>query len=387
MMNKLNSFIAFFKGTTHWATMVATIENSPWHREANVSVHTEMCLEQYMARFAPHRAERQNLIAILALLFHDTGKPEAEETLEKKDGSGEMYRRYAGHEPISAVAFTECYMTMPELRALITAKEARAIRWCIEHHLPYGMKNKEKRQGLRNGTRLVFDEIGLNDDTYFDVLRSDAAGRISDDHDVKLANVEDWINGFQTVEFRHEAVQSVNTMYILVGPSGSGKSTWIRKLIAELEGYPTVTISQDDQKDVFFSMMFPDVVFRDSVQRYENVWQYCTMAPESSAAYRKFFEAQVKAMMEKAKATKAHVFIDIVNASKKKRQMWVDQAKRAGMRVVAVEFWNAFETLVARQSTRGDKHVPRSSIKQQVSATSCCWLGHEVDQVIMEIGK
>jgi hypothetical protein len=112
--------------------MLNTVENSPYHREENTWVHTEMCIAHYNKQFAPFRSKKQNTIATLALLFHDVGKPAAEETLDKKDGTGQ-YRRYAGHEAVSAVAFTECYMTMSALRELVTPREARAIRWCIEH--------------------------------------------------------------------------------------------------------------------------------------------------------------------------------------------------------------------------------------------------------------
>jgi predicted kinase len=227
----------------------------------------------------------------------------------------------------------------------------------------------------------------VSDETFFDVLRSDCAGRISDDHETKLAAVEEWINEFQSIDIEGLELDTLQTMYILIGASGSGKSTWIRKMIDKLNGYPTMTISQDEQKEVFFKLSFPDAgPCKNAVEQYDAAWHYCTMAPESSTAYRKFFEAYVKETMGKAKASKAHVFIDIVNASKKKRQMWVDQAKRFGLRVVAVEFWNAFDVPVDRQTTRDDKCVPYSSIKQQVNATSCAWIGQEAEYVILEIG-
>ena len=121
------TYIANFNTTPAWAQMMATVEASPWHREANVAVHTEMVLKEYVTNFAPHRSDDQNKIALLALLFHDTGKPAAEETLEKKDGSG-TYRRYAGHEQDSAITFTECWLSDPVLRSFVTVDEARKIR-------------------------------------------------------------------------------------------------------------------------------------------------------------------------------------------------------------------------------------------------------------------
>jgi type II secretory ATPase GspE/PulE/Tfp pilus assembly ATPase PilB-like protein len=98
----------------------------------------------------------------------------------------------------------------------------------------------------------------VSDETFFDVLRSDCAGRISDDHETKLAAVEEWINEFQSIDIEGLELDTLQTMYILIGASGSGKSTWIRKMIDKLNGYPTMTISQEEQKEVFFKLSFPD---------------------------------------------------------------------------------------------------------------------------------
>ena len=218
------SYITHFKASPYWEVMVSTVEDSPWHREKSVATHTEMCIEQYMSRFYGQRSEKQNKIALLALCFHDTGKPAAEETLEKKDGSG-TYRRYAGHEQDSAVTFTECWLKDPVLQSFVSADEARQIRWMIEHHLPYGLKDGQKRSALRTAM-----EHTLREDvqTFYDCLRSDAAGRISDDHETKLQNVEDWIADFQTVPMTANRYSTdMGVCYVMIGPSGSGKSTWV----------------------------------------------------------------------------------------------------------------------------------------------------------------
>jgi predicted kinase len=384
-------FIESFKLTPTWATMAATVENSPWHREANVAVHTEMCIEQYMTKFAAHRTENQTKIALAALLFHDTGKPSAEEVLEKKDGSG-VYRRYAGHEQDSAVAFTELYLKSPELQTLLSPMEARAVRWTIEHHLPYGMTDKVKRQGLRAATFQAFYEIGLDDQTFFDCLRSDAAGRISDGHEEKLANVEAWINEFLAIEPTPSAVRSMRVMYLLIGPSGSGKTTWRKareEALAE-NGSPSYTISHDEWKIEFYRAEMNKAFAHwpepaSEAQLYAQAWQYATIDHESE--FKKFVTEKTNALMVAAKNNHGHVFVDVVNASKKKRTQFVDLAKRHGLAVCAVEFWNTFETLVGRQQTRGDKAVPAASIKNQLYATTCAWLGHEAQTVIMEIGS
>ena len=356
--------------------MKQTVEDSPWHREENTWVHTEMVLEQYLTRFYHLRSERQNKIALLALLAHDFGKPSAEETLEKKDGSG-TYRRYAGHEQDSAIAFTECWLMDPELRELVSVDEARQIRWIIEHHLPYGYKDGKKRSDLRTAMEHTLRE---DVDTFYDCLRSDAAGRISDDHETKLANVEQWIREFRTVPLTINRIDTrMGKCYVLIGPSGSGKSTWLRNKRCDSD----YTVSLDD-----YRMRFCPIKSDAPKDQYAEAWAYCN---EHEAEFKKFVDVSVRHIFKDSlKSLKAQpfrsVFIDNTNGSKKARSRWVQEARALGMKVVAVEFWNTFDTLHARQATRPDKEVPASSLRSQYYAQTCAWLGSEVDEVIVVPG-
>ena len=371
------TYIANFKATARWAQMVATVEGSPWHREANVAVHTEMCIQQYMTRFHKYRTAEQNKIALLALLFHDTGKPAAEETLEKKDGSG-TYRRYAGHEQDSAVAFTECWLEDPTLRELVSVDEARQIRWIIEHHLPYGYKDGKKRSDLRTATEHTLRD---NIETFYDCLRSDAAGRISDDHEQKLANVEQWIHDFRTVPLTINKYNSkMGVCYVLIGPSGSGKSTWRQAHQADT----SFTLSRDAMYLEFYANHSGDVGFTDGKKLYAHAWRYCCIDNEKE--FEKFLNEKVKLTFDEAKLTGADVFIDNTNGGKKARAKYVQAARSVGMKVVAVEFWNRFETLMARQKLRPEKDVPETSVRQHYFAQTCAWKGSEVDEVIVVPG-
>jgi predicted kinase len=382
-MEKFDQFIAEFKSTPAWATMLATVENSPWHREANVAVHTEMVMQQYRDRFAAARTSKENLIALSALLFHDTGKPSAEEVVEKKDGSGEVYRRYAGHEQDSAVTFSELYVTMPSLRALLTPIEARAVRWIIEHHLPYGLKDVQKRRALAAGTYAALEEAGVSYETFFDCLRSDAAGRISDDHETKLQAVEDWIAEFKTVSVDRLMSRSMRTMYILVGPSGSGKTTYIKQ---HFDPQFDRWISMDELKLEFFdakNFTLLGEIATSTAAKYDLAWEY---ANDNESAFKKFVKEKVDKIFDSMEPSYGSVFIDITNLGRKVRTQWVERGHKHGMRMVGVEFWNAEATLHARQFTRGDKIVPRSSVRQQIFAQTCCFIGQEVDEVQMIIG-
>lgn len=364
-------------------SMEATVENSPWHREASVKCHTDMVLDQYNTRFAPHRSDKQNLIARLALLAHDWGKPIAEEVLEKKDGSGDVYRRYAGHEQVSAVDFQEFYVNSPELRSMITHEEARAIRWIIEHHLPYGFKDKQKRQGLAQGTFAALEQAGIGYETFFDCLRSDAAGRISDDHETKLANVEAWIEEFQKISTDRNFSRSSDTMVLLIGPSGSGKTTYIKKNFTEGDS----VISLDTFRINFFKLndsMPTGIIPVDRIAEYASAFKY---ASDNDSAFRQYAQHQTNDVFNNRFRGFSTVYIDNTNLSKKSRAQYVTLARQKGMQIKAVEFWNSIDTIIYRQGVRGNKSVPHNAVRQHVNSQTCAWLGLEADSVELIVGE
>lgn len=352
--------------------MKQTVEDSPYHREENTWVHTKMVLEQYLTRFYPLRSEKQNKIALFALLAHDFGKPDAEETLKKKDGSG-TYRRYVGHELLSAIAFTECWLINPHLREFVSAEEARQIRWIIEHHLPYGYKDSKKRSDLRTAMEHTLCE---NVETFYDCLRSDAAGRISDDHQTKLQNVEDWISEFESVPLVVNKISTrMPTCYILIGPSGSGKSTWRNGQI----GNTSVVVSMDD-----FRMDFYDYITDDPKEAYAAAWKKCN---EQQSVWGAYNMKRTTETFDFAVKHGLHVIVDNVNASKKARAMYIHEARQRQMKIVAVEFWNTLGTVVRRQRTRPDKEVPENAVRRQYLSQTCAWKGSEVDEVIIVDGE
>lgn len=354
--------------------MKSTVENSPYHRESNTWVHTLMVLDQYNTRFAPIRSDKQNLIAKLALLFHDAGKNEAEEVLEKKDGSGELYRRYAGHEQVSAVEFQEFYVTSPELQSMIDPYEARAIRWIIEHHLPYGLKDNQKRKGLAQGTFEALKYANIGYETFFDCLRSDAAGRISDDHATKLANVEEWINEFQQIDPKFLTVYNCpKRMTILIGPSGSGKSTYLKKFSSSQD----VVISLDNYR-LEFANGFVDLP-EDPAEAYKLAYSICE---EQDSVFRNYTQIQTAEVFKSVPTSTGTVYIiDNTNLSKKSRAQYVSAARSKKMHITAVEFWNPLEVIVERQQTRGDKSVPYGVVRSQQNAQTCAWIGLEADAI------
>ena len=374
MSNFLFDFFAEFIKGSIWKQMEETVENSPWHREANVATHTLMVVSYFNDHFAHKYTAKQQMIAMLALLFHDTGKPEAEEELEKADGSGK-YRRYAGHELESAHVFMEQYLAS-SLKDHLTVEEARAIRWIIEHHLPYGYKNKQKLQDLKKATMSALHAADCPIGLFYDCLRADAHGRISDNHEEKLQNVETWIYSFDAVTFDTRAThQYSGKMYILVGPSGSGKSTFTQ----ELSKNHDVSVINDDQMkmDLFRSIFANDA--RSDFDIYDDAWQYCTM--DHKPEYTFYRNKQISDIASNTAKNGSVVVCDMVNSSKKRRAQMVDVAKCHDLDVEVVEFWVPLDTLLARQQSRSDKRVPVDSIKKQYSAIQLAWLGVECNSV------
>ena len=371
------TYINYFKTTAAWRDMSTTVEDSPWHREASVAVHTEMVIEQYLTNFAADRTDRQNKIALLALLFHDVGKPEAEEVLDRKDGAG-TYRRYAGHEQYSAIAFTEFWLQDPALREFVSVDEARQIRWIIEHHLPYGYKDGKKRSDLRTAM-----EHTLREDvqTFYDCLRSDCWGRISDDHDTKKQNVEDWIREFRTVPLTINRVDSsMGTCFVMIGPSGSGKSTWTQRYLRACD---KVLSMYTMRHEFWFTRNSVGFAQPDDKEFYRAIFAF---AMENEKDFNAYMEQRISETMRTLKIAKGNLYIDNVHASKKARAKWIQAARNIGMKVVAVEFWNTLGTVLDRQDTRTDKQVPYNSVSKQYWSQTSAWLGSEVDEVIVVPG-
>lgn len=371
----------FSEFTQHniWAVMSATVEDSPWHREANVAVHTEMAIEFFMKNFGNKYSEREQVIAMTALLFHDSGKPSAEETITREDGH--VYRRYAGHEQDSAITFQEFYVTSQKLRNMFTVKEARLIKFMIEHHLPFGLKNERKLKDLVTAMAHTFKEANASFKLFFDMVKSDASGRISDNHEEKLQAVDEWFFSFEARFLNLHPPKHVynRNMYLMVGPSGSGKSTLAKKMA----GPDDQIISLDDFRiQYFLKEVQPVREDGDSAKIYLHAWNYVL---EHESQFNKFAEEQIKEMLNKAVGTNSNVFIDATNVSKKRRAQWIERANKFHFNVKAFEFWNTMDVLVARQFTRNDKTVPRSSVRQQQYSTQSVYLGAEADEVTVII--
>jgi hypothetical protein len=195
---KFLSFLTEFKKHSLWHNMEKTVEASPWHREANVAVHTEMLISWYLNNInLTERTEAQQVMSLVACTFHDVGKPMAE--VEKFSEERGTYRSYAGHEILSARLWVDFALTNRELVSSLgfNLQDISNLALLIEYHVPFAIKNREKRKNLKLG---ILSRVGKDGhQAWLDFLQSDQHGRISDDQDKKLADVEVWMQEWEKV--------------------------------------------------------------------------------------------------------------------------------------------------------------------------------------------
>lgn len=197
-VSNFEKFFADFRTTDLWKAMVNTRENSPWHREANVGVHTQMLIDWYMNNLEANRNDWQRTMTLVACLFHDVGKPPAE-VVKHSEERGE-YRAYAGHEQLSSRIWTDYAMqNLDKVQGTLrlSLSDVANVALMLEHHVPFGLKDKTKRKNLK--TAFLTRGGDVLHRAWLDLLLSDQHGRISDGQAEKLAAVEVWMNEWENV--------------------------------------------------------------------------------------------------------------------------------------------------------------------------------------------
>ncbi len=360
-----------FKSSDLWKKMVDTVEDSPWHREANVAVHTEMVVAEYVSR-SPEVWTVKDFAGALACLFHDVGKPSSM-VMKFKEERGH-YKAFHGHEKVSARMFMDFVMSTPSVRYLIEDHRGFffVTAWMIEYHLPWDIKDQKKRDMLFRTCYKYFRSA----DIFARVVISDTYGRISDDSEIKRAKSDAWCEQF-TWEFesKKEFMRSLEVLtpvekkkhaFILIGASGSGKSTFKSK---HMKDFPnTKTYSLDDLRHEFYGKDY-DLAFRKS----------CEDNHFKPKAKDRFMD------MIRDKDTEM-IIIDNVHSTKKTRVMYIDEMQRRGFDVAAVVFVTSRNTVVKRQKTRTDKCVPEEAVLRQYDSVELPSIG-EVDNIFVEFGE
>lgn len=346
------------KATPLFQEMERTVEASPWHREANVLVHTEMVVSEYvrMTDKLGRSWTRNDFLGAVSCMFHDTGKPAAK--IEKYREDRGHYFAFHGHETISSRLFETFACQHP---GMFAAEEIYIICWMIEHHMPWELATKEKRRHLA----LTAKHIGV--DIYTRALLADQYGRIADDAEAKNQRAEAWIAEFKLLCCTVEADQvdeDAPNLFVMIGTSGSGKSTlidWIKLSFPEVGVF-----SLDELRHQFYNNNRDHDGYRDAFEQSVNDKTFVSRADST-------FITMVR--------ERKHMVIDNVNASAKRRANYITQGRRNGYRVVAVTMPVDLQTVLDRQSTRTDKSVPDEAVRRQYASIQQPSIG-EFDAVI-----
>ena len=342
--------------------MYQTVENSPWHRESNVGVHTEMVMSEYVNSVDASTADRivptwtrNDYLGGIAAAFHDTGKP-ASEIIKHSEARG-TYRAYHGHELLSARLF-ETYAC--DQVSMFSADEVAAVSFIIEHHMPWDIKDASKRRNLA-----MTAELHGGVDVFTRHLLADQYGRTSDDQVAKKERADIWATEFiklaDTVQGVILTDTTLPTFWMPVAPSGAGKSTYLSQLRTL---YPDINV---------FSLDLLRHEFYDTVD-YLKAYTASVEDPTFSARATARFHAQVKEHRP--------MYIDNTNLSAKRRRMYLDAAIKNNYNTQAVLMPISLTTLLNRRTTRQDKTIPLNAVIQHYNSLQTPTLG-EFNKIVV----
>lgn len=337
-----------------YVDMAETVEDSPWHRERNVGIHTDMVVSQYLANSQPF-----DVRGAIGCAFHDVGKPPAEITKYREDRG--HYRAYHGHEQVSARMWenwaAKNWTFLSESFDLET-QDIYTIGWMIEHHVPWTTKKDDK---LNVFASTSFETLG-HLSTWTDMLMADQTGRMSDDSHQRLEECDAWIDDHidrrQRAEHRWTQYGD-KTVYMLIGAPGCGKSTYRSKLF---EKHPTAKIvSMDDLRLELYGSSYDDAFIASTKDKSFNA---------------KVDKAYIEALRENDV-----LILDNTNTMTKMRRRWLAPARARDFRITAVLFPVTLDEIKIRQSRR-DKFVPLDVVENMYNRMQLPMYG-DFDDVIV----
>ena len=368
----LASFVEHFKKTSPlWQAMAKTKEDSPWHREESVAIHTEMvCAEFNKIAELMTMSDQTYVITYLSLLFHDTGKPPCKVVKFKPERG--HYNAFHGHELYSARLWEDYYVSNYKLfKDWLSIEEAYKVMWMIENHLPYDyMGNDKKMDYLRTA---MAGNLGDNWQGFGWHLLGDTYGRISDDATEKRAKTETFVEMMNSANVNPPRMieEGAPILTLMVGASGSGKSTATKGMFAAHKHY-----SFDDIRIDLAKKKVPEIMAKakSPADEYHKAWTYCD-------GHRSEFGHMADVEFIKHLKNYDSVLVDNTNTSRKARTKFITEAKKRGYRVEAVMFPVSKDMILSRQTTRQDKIVPDDAVIRQYMGISIPWVGVEVDTI------
>lgn len=363
-MNIKDKFITLYfnnlRLTPLFKEMEKISEETFWHRETNILVHTDMVISQYLINpVGPITNNNNWILGAMACAFHDVGKPSCLEYKNSPERGD--YKAFSGHELVSARLWEDYAITNWNVfKDIITPSDICNIAWLIENHLPYKLQ-KDYKLGNLYCHDLISTGILTN------VLLADTYGRISDDHEQKKSDVKKWIfnlsYNIENIEYVQNFMYRKNNtttnpiLYMPIGASGSGKSTFCKTLDVDENNY----FSLDKIRLELYSQDYPEA-YKMSCE--DNKFQ---------SKYEKIFRDILK--------TNKNCIVDNTNLSKNGRRFYLTNAEKNGYKTVAVVFPTDLKTIIDRQKTRSDKEIPEEVVKKQFIRLQQPSLG-EFDDII-----
>lgn len=335
-----------FKTTQLFEDMTNCVEGSPWHRERNVGVHTDMVVNQYLITMAkePDAWGMSEVIGFLSCVFHDVGKPAAK--IAKHSEARGDYFAFHGHEQISARMWENYVCDNKSLIDLLelTPFHIWGISWIIEHHVPWATKDRRKRANYAKSVIKIFQEDSFNDaQTFTSVLMADTYGRISDDAADKIAKSIEWRDEFYELlvecGIHNPPLEDLTKpiLHVPIAATGTGKSTYFSNM-------PNKAIDK-------FSLDDCRLDWYDGADYGECFKLACEDKDFTKKTNTKFLN-----MLSEGN----DIYVDNCNISTKSRRFYVDEARKKGYRIVAVTFPVSKTELFNRSVNRMDKIIGNS---------------------------
>lgn len=359
----------------------STEQDSVWHAEGNVAIHTNMVLNELyvlLSSDASHIHGAQRQILILSALLHDIAKPR---TTRRKEIRGIERVVASKHEEVGASYLASKLVELP-----LTHRSIMIIMGLVGFH------QMPKLLVLRNQDYCDYFCLSLNADLelLYWLELADMKGRDCDDLDKQIDLLEQFrmfaedyglwgvadsiekhlrkiqvkstlaeqtyldghaikqlANGLvssaeEAIAKNYQACQQYSHLYVMCGVSGSGKSTWIEQ---NLTGF--------------------DVICLDEIRKEINGKRECQKNRGKILQLAKF-------RLKKALANKRHVVWDATNIRKDFRSSICELGENYGALITTVVFQISESSLKSNNQDRSFE-VSEDVISSQMSKLEWPW--------------
>lgn len=345
----------------HGDRMRNTVENSEWHREANVFVHTKMVMDEYMKR-----VEGLNIpfdvfkLGLIACAYHDVGKPWTQ--AEHPDGGFSFYN----HEVNSANSLRNDYWTHNSIRACFNdVAEMTFVRFIIQIHLPYKFTN-QMLPIVKSSIIYYGEQAGIDAETSLEIFKnmvlSDAHGRISDDHDKKMQDVKEWFEMFdQQPLYQIKPKDEYPVLTMVFGAMGGGKTTTIKQMIEDYQSYGITCeyIGFDDIRNEILRRHYGDDTALKTEHLHDHEGDVHGEVQRRISKIRKTFKT----------GTKLAVFVDSTFTTRRRRVFVKTCLNMGSMDLIEIDL--PISEHIKRNATRvGQDFVPVSAIYANYFSTN-----------------